>query len=224
MKGAVSKEQPWPGRLVVRDRGAVELLTDLKAVRYLAPFLRRPHTLSSAAAVLGIVPSTLAYWLPRFVREGLLVELDPVARAGMPMRRYRATARELLVPLAAMPLDRRVALLDAGRLRLLRRFLDGLDEVLAGKGLGGLVFRASSDDTDTGVAITVDEPEAARDWFDAWMTAPLTAAQAKAFARDLEMLVEKYSTGTTGRMYQIHLGFAPEPRHPWRSAEDQLPR
>jgi hypothetical protein len=215
----VSKET-WPDRLVVRAPGAVQLLTDLKAIRYLAPFLRQPHTLSSAAEVLEKPTSTIAYWIPRFVREGLLVELSPTTRAGMAMRRYRASALQLVVPLDAIPLDRRVALLDEGRHRTLRRFLDGLDEAMVAAHVGGLVFQAHGDDAPTGISITVDDQPETPHIYDSWLLAPLTTEQAEQLAGEMAALVEKYANGTKGRPHIFHLGFAPEPRHRWRSATD----
>jgi hypothetical protein len=215
----MSKEA-WPDRLVVRAPGAVHLLTDLRAIRYLAPFLRRPHTLSSAAEAVEKPTSTVAYWIPKFVREGLVVELSPTARAGMAMRRYRACARQLVVPLDAMPLDRRVALLDEGRHRTLRRFLDGLDEAMVEADLGGLVFQAHGEDAPTGISITVDDEPRTPRIYDSWLLASLTPEQAEQLAGELEALVAKYANGSRGRPHIFHLGFAPEPRHRWRSATD----
>jgi DNA-binding transcriptional ArsR family regulator len=213
-------DPPWPERATIREPAAVGLLTNLTAVTHLSPFTHGPHTLTSAAAALGKPVSTVAYWIPKLVRAGLLEELPPQRRAGLAMRRYRAVARELLVPLAAMPLDRRVALLDEGRFALLRRFLDGLDEVLARNEVNGMLYRAHGDAGPTGLAITAEEDQTdGRRWHDGWLRMRLTDAQAGAFAQELDSLVARYDGGSHGRSYLVHLGLAPEPRHPWRSAE-----
>jgi hypothetical protein len=210
----------WPERAVIKDPAAVDLLTNLNAITVLAPFLREPHTLTSAATVLEKPTSTVAYWIPKLLRSGLLEELPAHARAGMAMRRYRTVGRELLVPLSAMPLDRRVALLDEGRFKLLRRFLDGLDEVLEKNEVNGMLYRAHGEDSPTGLSITAEEGDTAgRRWHDGWLWMRLSDDDAEAFSRDLDELVKRYDGRRRGRKYLVHVGLAPEARHPWRSAE-----
>ncbi len=214
----------WPDRREVTAPEAIRLLTDLKALRYLLPFTAAPHTLTSAAAALGRPVTTVAYWLPRFVQAGLLEHLGDVARAGKPMPRYRAIARQLAVPFASIPFDRRVALLDGGRMRLLRRFLDGIDEAMAGSEAFALGF---SGRTDGGMAITmIEEPELMdRPYTDGWWSLQLDEASAVTLARELEALMEKYGnqTGPGTKRYVTHIGVAPDPRFRWRSADDDFP-
>src|SRR4051812_7546951 len=93
-----AENEPWPDRAAITDPAAVMTLTSLRAFKYLSPFLNGAHTLSSAAAALECATSTVAYWIPRFVRVGLLVHLGDQTRAGMAMPLYRAPARQLVVP------------------------------------------------------------------------------------------------------------------------------
>jgi hypothetical protein len=92
MKGADSKEE-----LVLDDPAQIDVVTDQRALGYLAPLLRAEHTLSSAAAAVGVSPSTMAYWLPRFCDLGLVEVAGMRQRAGMPSKVYRATAKVFVV-------------------------------------------------------------------------------------------------------------------------------
>jgi hypothetical protein len=83
--------------LVLDDPASVAMITDQRALRYLAPFLSAEHTLSSAASEAGVSPSTMAYWLPRFCAVGLLKMTGQDARAGMASKRYKATADVFVV-------------------------------------------------------------------------------------------------------------------------------
>ena len=90
-------------RYTVTQREQVELLFNPQAARRLAPFFSSAETLSSAAALLGCAPSTMAYWIPRFVNVGLLVQERIELRAGAPMRWYRTKAPTLFVPHTSVP-------------------------------------------------------------------------------------------------------------------------
>ncbi|HEX9259137.1 MAG TPA: hypothetical protein VF855_06335 [Acidimicrobiales bacterium] len=226
IKAISSKEQArdWPERLAITDPKAVELLTNLRAVPFLGPFLRGEQTLSAAAACAQRPVSSLAYWLKQFVRAGLVVETGRIARNGMAMPCYRAAARNLVVPIASMPVDRRASMLDEGRLRLLRRFLDGLDEAMVADGLGGLRYYATS--SPTGVAVEVDDGEGeagSHRWTDSWGLLRLSSDHARDLVRELEDIANRYAamTDAGGRRFVVHLGVAPDPRHRWRSADDR---
>ena len=200
---------------------AVRLLTNLKALRYVMPFTRSAHTLTSAAVEIGKPVTTVAYWLPQMVAAGLIVHLEDVPRAGKAMPRYRAIARELAVPFHAIPFDRRVALLDEGRTRLLRRFLDGVDEAMAASGTFSLGFSGRDGG---GMAIgMIDGPDDGdRAYTDGWTALRLDEAAANAFARELESLLERYGEMTGPKRYIAHVGLAPDPRFRWRSADDDF--
>ena len=116
----------WPEQRTVTDPAAIALVTDRRALRYLTPFLRAEHTLTSVAAVIEKNPSTVAYWIPRFVRAGLLEHRGDETRAGRAMPRYRATAQSFLVPYRSVPFDRRVALVDGGRYSVMHKLMDGV--------------------------------------------------------------------------------------------------
>jgi hypothetical protein len=220
-----SKEQdpdPWPDRIRITSAAAVDALTNLRVLPILAPFLREEHTLTSAAAAANKPVSTVAYWIRRLARSGVLVETRRVARGGMAMPMYRAAGRELVVPIEYLPIDRRVALLDRGRLRLLRRFLDGIDEAMAADDALGLRFSAADEPAGVEVGLEGGDQIAGNDWADSWGIVRLSPERARALVRDIERLVVEHTRNddATGRPFIVHLGIAPEPRHRWRSATD----
>jgi hypothetical protein len=213
----------WPARHEITDPEAVLILSDIRALKYLTPFLSGPHTLSSAATALDCSTSTVAYWIPRFVRVGLLLRLGDRARAGMPMPVYRAPASELVVPFRSLPFDRRVALLDGGRMRVLRRFLDGLDEAMERDHSIALGF---SSDAPKGFAIQMvgesDEHKSARAYTDGWMTLELTDGDARELSTEMEALFNRYEGRNGPKRYIAHRGVAADARHRWRSAGDDI--
>ena len=217
----IGADSPWPAEFTVRDGHAVRTLLHLKAVRMLGPFLHGPHTLSQAAAELEAPTSTTAYWIRKLESVGLLVRLEPERRGGMPMPRYRSAGRVLFLPFASVPPGLDSDLLDGGRRKILDRFLDGVDAVLAEAGHTGLQFTASGPvgvevDVREGLGSTRTPP-----WTDFWGTFTLTRAQATDLAAELRELVARYRnlerpTGTGE--YLVHAGMVPAPRRRRRSA------
>jgi len=217
-------DDDWPARAEITDPAAVLLLTDLRALKYLTPFLNGAHTLSSAAAALDCSTSTVAYWIPRFVRVGLLVHLGDQARAGMAMPLYRAPAAQLAVPFRALPFDRRVSMIDSGRMRVLRRFLDGLDEAMERDDSLVLGFRSEAPHSFAIAMVEeTDEHKLARLYTDGWQTLELTDDDAHQLAIEIEALVERYVGRNGPKRYITHYGVAADARHRWRSATDDIP-
>src|SRR5262245_4027295 len=73
---------PWPEAITVTDPESVALLLDVKTLRLLPSFLRGPATLTEAARALQVPVTSLHYWIAKFLRAGLLVQIDTVRRAG----------------------------------------------------------------------------------------------------------------------------------------------
>ena len=218
---AIPDDPPWPERVEVVAPEAIALLTDLRGFTFLSPFLSATHTLTSAARAAKRPVSSMAHWVPRFVDAGLLDRIGQVRRAGTPMPRYRTPARKLVVPFELIPFDARVRMLDEGRMRLLRRFMDGMDEELAASKSFGLSFAAYGE---SGSVIDLEETDAeraARSYTDGWRMMELTEDDAIEFSRELEALHEKYAARGGPRTYLVHAGIAPEPKFRWRSANDR---
>lgn len=214
-------DDDWPERAEVVAPDAIVLLADVRGLRMLTPFLRQTHTLTSAARVLGRPASSLAHWVPRFVEAGLLERRGTQRRAGAAMPRYRAVARKLVIPFELIPFDTRIRLLDDARLRILRRFMDGMDEALAASRSFGLSFAAFGDE---GSVVDLEEStaeRARRSFTDGWRTIELTEDDALELSRELEALVTRYAERSGPTTYLLHAGVAPDPSFPWRSANDR---
>lgn len=220
---------PTPAPLIIDDRPdeaeitrpeAIALLTDLRGLRMLMPFLARAHTLTSAARAIDRPPSSLAHWIPRFVETGLLQRCAEIRRAGAAMPVYRAPAPKLVVPFGLIPFDARVRLLDEGRMRLLRRFFDGLDESLVTFGTTGLSFAAYGEAGSIIDLVETDDEAGRRGFTDGWFVLELDEPDALALAKEMEALLRRYSGRNGRRTFVAHGGIAPDPQVRWRSATD----
>jgi hypothetical protein len=229
LRQSSSRADGWPERQEITDPDAVMLLSDLHALRFLTPFLRDAQTLSSAAAALERSTSTLAYWIPKFVRTGLIVHLGDERRAGMAMPRYRPPATQLVVPFRALPFDRRVALLDGGRMRVLRRFLDGLDEAVERDRAMSLGFSSDAPHSFAIEMVETSDHRVARGYTDGWMTMRLSPTTRGELSQAMEALIAKFNERRAGnrsgaRRCIVHAGVAPDPRVRWRSVGDDIPK
>jgi len=213
MKDGFSNEPPPDGPHVVRDHAAVDLLMNLNATRLLAPFMRGEHTLGTAAAVLEVPASSLAYWVNRFVRAGIIEVTRLQPRAGKAAPVYRAVAGEFHVPLDAVPPGAREEFLHGGRQKLFTRFTKSVERAAHAHFQGGLRLTA---DRDGGVHLGFVEPEEAlatpvTEW---WGTLTLTDDEAAELHRTLEGLIETFGDRIdAGRKpYVMVLGLTPRAR------------
>jgi hypothetical protein len=199
---------------VVRDHLGVDVLCNLTAARRLAPFMRNEQTLGSAAAELEMPSSSLAYWVGRFRRAGLLEIVRHEARAGKPIPVYRATADEFRVPLDAMPPGAQDEFLMSGRRRLFEQFTDAVNTAAWPWFQQGLRLRAQADG---GMELGFVEPDRA----DAppvtefWGGLYLSNDDATTLRTEMEALMARYTSDRKGpgtRRYIAVVGIAPEPR------------
>lgn len=90
-------EEKW--QRLEPDSAAAQVLTDPRALRYFAPFMRGSVTLTEAARAAGTSPQAMKYWLKKFL-DANLVKAAPSARSRGATR-YTATAPAYLVPFDA---------------------------------------------------------------------------------------------------------------------------
>jgi hypothetical protein len=200
--------------VVVRDHLAVDLLVDLASARRLAPFMRQEHRLGSAAAELEMPASSLAYWVGRFRRAGLVEVVRHQARAGKPIPIYRATADEFRVPLDALPVGTQNDLLMSGRRRLFEQFTEAVNRAARPWFEEGLRLRAHPDGgMELGfVEPTRDDPPPVTEF---WGGLFLTEHDAAELRGEMEALMTRYSDDRKGpgkRRYITVVGIAPEGR------------
>lgn len=215
MVDALSNETlPYTAPIIVREHMAVDLLMNLDAARRLAPFMRREHSLGSAAAELEMPASSLAYWVARFVKAGLLkvVRLEP--RAGKAIPIYRAVTDEFQVPLDAMPAGLRDEFLNGGRRHMFEEFTKAVDAVAEKYLRGGIRVRCHPD---RGVELNFLEADAPLPVHvaEAWASIALTdeeAAEVEALLDQLSKRVTAHAEGPGRKQYVMVLGLAPKPR------------
>ena len=177
--------------VVVHDHLAVDLLLKLTSTRCMAPFMRGERTLGAAAAELAMPASTLAYYVQRFIRAGLLevVRLEP--RAGKPIPVYRATADEFHIPFESMPPGTRDDFLNGSRQKMLVRFSESMERQVTRRGNRGLrvvphPVRGVAVDFLDGDALA---DVAATEW---WGSIDLTEEEALAMRDELQAVIAKY--------------------------------
>lgn len=200
--------------LVVRDHLAVDLLLNLTATRRLVPFMHAEHTLGSAAARLEVPSSSLAYWVGRFRKAGLLVVSRVQPRAGKAIPYYRATAAEYRIPFEAMPPGARESFLEGGRRHMFERYVAAADHAAERYFKGGLRIAG---DPDGGVELGFVEPDdvgsaPVTEW---WGTVSLTADEAAEVHRIMEDVHTRFGRDRKepGRQrYLMVMGLAPRPR------------
>jgi hypothetical protein len=205
---------------MITSPAAIDLLTNRKALPVLDLFLRTEHTLSTAAKQLKKAPSSVAYWIPRLLRVGLIEQVDTIERAGLAMPVYRAVAQELRVRFSLLPVDRRIALFDGARLALLRNLFDGVDEVRERHNAYSVSFSARND---LGLTIqsVYDQPDEQRPFTERWFAMKLSAEDAVEFSSRLNALTEEFGSRKGRKTFIGHIGFVAEPKVRWRSVNDQ---
>ncbi len=205
---------PYAAPIVLRDHMAVDLLMNLDAARRLAPFMRRDHSLGSAAAELEMPASSLAYWVGRFLKAGLITVVRREPRAGKAIPIYRAASDEFQIPLEAMPAGVRDEFLNGGRRHMFEEFTKAVDEIAQKYLRGGLRVRCHPErgvelnflDSDGPLPVSVTE---------AWASVALTDDEAREIQATLDALSAKINTNAEGpgrRQYVMVLGLAPKPR------------
>jgi DNA-binding transcriptional ArsR family regulator len=205
--------------LVVGDAAQARLLCGRASVEALRPFLLRECTLTEAAAELEVRPSTLAYWVPRFVDAGLVREVRRVRRAGRAMRVYRAVADEFRVPFTLVPPEAHARFVERTRRLAHDEFLDALTRSEPDVDRWGLAVGIQPDDGQ--LTLRFDLPGAAdvppgrgrRRTYDIWLELDLRVEDAVRLRRELVDLVERYRavSGRGGR-HLVHLGITPAKR------------
>jgi len=199
---------------VVRDHLGVDLLLKLPSTRCLGPFMRAEHTLGSAAAELEMPASSLAYYVGRFVKAGLLQVTREQARAGKAIPVYRSTADEFHVPFDAMPPGRRDEFLNGSRKLVLAEFTAAVDRAITDEGGSGIRVLA---DPVRGVQIDfIDGSRSpdivATEW---WGKLTLTDDEARRLSDELEDIARRYTGDRPGpgtRSYIAMFGLVPEGR------------
>ncbi len=186
----------------------VAMVTDQRALRYLAPFLSAEHTLSSAAAAAGVSPSTMAYWLPRFCALRLVEVTARNARAGMASKRYKAVADVFEVPADKVDPDRLGAIIGAAHdamgdllvVNWAKLWAAGSLEISAGEpaDIVNIRFQPAEDDGRRPVVFLFNDVVA------------MSSAQARELRDELMATVKRHKAAASGgREYLVQVAVSP---------------
>jgi hypothetical protein len=90
-------------RVIVTDSRAAAVFTDPRLRRLLMWFVRHPASVGDAAIAWEMDPRRAHYYVQRLERLGLLRVVAVRARAGRPIKSYRAAGDSFFVPNHAVP-------------------------------------------------------------------------------------------------------------------------
>jgi hypothetical protein len=170
--------------------------------RLLMACARRERSLTELAREIGEPLPKLHYHLGRLATAGLLRQSRTQARAGRPVRYYRAIAESFLISLADM-----AETVSEAWTRELRQ---SLAEQANRRELSLLHH---TDDAGRYRVRLIDPESRGRrnDAFDYWKVLRLTAEQRRALAEEMGALITRYETSSpSGEPYLVHAAFAPK--------------
>lgn len=209
--------------LPLADARAARWARQAVALRVLGAFMGRASPLAPVAQRLGLLPSTALRWVRRWVEVGALAVVHERARAGRPVKWYRATAARFLIPYeaegAALPEDVVRRLLQLRVAPQARGLVAAAGRTLARSGAawgtlvyadrhGELVVRPDFDSGRTPQLLNEGEPAYLNVYSD---DLRLSAAQAKRLQRELVALLQRYKDAADPgpRRYTLSLVLAP---------------
>jgi hypothetical protein len=97
-----------------------------------------------------------------------------------------------------------------------------LDEALEHDRSMALGFSSDSPNSFAVQMVEADAHRVQRGYTDGWFTLQLDDAGARQLAKEMDELFERYAGRNGPRRYIAHRGIAPDPRHRWRSADDDV--
>jgi hypothetical protein len=186
-------------RMTVRDERAALLFTQPQQRRLLLWFARRPKSVGEAAAALGMDLKRAHYFIRRLADLGLLVVAGVRARAGRPVKLYRAAADSFFIPHVAAPRGFGDDLIVELRESLARELMNGE---------GGMLFTANRDGAVRGRLVGSAGPSGGTEM---WRVLRLRREEVAALRRDLVAVLNRYQrqTGAAGGdVYLVHAAVA----------------
>ena len=189
----------------------VDLLLNLNAISRLAPFMHDEHTLGSAARVAEVPASSLAYWVQRFLKAGLIEVTRTQARAGKPIPHYRALSSEYQVPFDAMPPGTRDEFLLRGRKTAFEQLIAASNRAAASQASAGLRITAHAE---RGLELNFIEADdlpqgQGTEWWGSCLLTAEEAAELEQTLKDLHTRFGRDQEGPGRTRYHLVFGFVP---------------
>jgi DNA-binding transcriptional ArsR family regulator len=193
------QETTMDERIEIATPETASIFANERSRLILLALIDRARSPADLAALTGARLNLLSYHLKRMVALGLATVEREAPRAGRPVRYYRAAAKSFFVPAhlaGSLPGRDKTAQLQAA-----------LERSFAGSYTGILYLH------EHGPRMRIVPVEGGtRSAADLWHHCTLTPADARAFARDLAELFDRYARldRPNGRRYIVHAALAPE--------------
>jgi hypothetical protein len=202
--------------VILDDPQVVEVLLDHDRMRLLTPFMAAPMTIAQAAEITGSPPTSLGYWVKRFVRLGLVREVASQRPAV-----FGAVSNEFIVdPSRVMPLEE---MLSGVQRPSWERMLRGYAREYGRLSPDWLLrFHVTPEGVLTRRELTREELErpggpAAQRPLGEWALLRLSREDAQAFRERLSGVVQEFlarsSEVESDGVYLVHVGLTRDPVH-----------
>jgi hypothetical protein len=186
-------------RMMVENPRTAAVFTDPRLRRLLLWFVRRPASVAQAATAWDMDPRRAHYYVQRLERLGLLRVVETKARAGRPIKLYRAAGDSFFVPAEAAP--------RGFGDELIREVRAGLELEFA-RSEGGMLFTAARNGSPLARIVRPrGDPPRAREF---WRVLDLQPGDVEALTRDINALFNRYQRAATGggQTYLVHAAYA----------------
>lgn len=207
----------------IEDVEAAAILTDLKALRHLAPFMGTERTVGEAAKELGLSTQAMFYWVRKFCELQLLRMTREEPRGGKALKYYCSSAKRYFIPFRLVPVETLEALArlrdkpweEAFDRNLVQTYHDTFEQlhtwgvcVLSTGGQGVRIDLAP----ETGDASFLSEVVRRDDMpavLSCWLPLQLDYAEAKALQRELDAIARRYQKKRGAQAYLAHIALTP---------------
>jgi DNA-binding transcriptional ArsR family regulator len=182
----------------ITDPRVAALFAQRRRVRILLALAAQERSLGELKMLTGEGMSLLHHHVRALMAAGLVKLVREQARAGRPIKFYRATAEAFFIPAELAPMFPASGLADELRAALERSRIKSLKGVLYAGEPGGPRVR-----------LVVDEPTKSGSW-EKWLDLRLAEADVHAMIRDLDEVVRRYAAKSApgGGRYIVHAAVA----------------
>jgi hypothetical protein len=201
---------------LVQDSKAAEVLLAPSEFRLLSVFFGQERSLSQAAKLLKLPPSSLKRKLEQWQHLGLLLQTRLEPRKGKPMRFYRAVSSQIFVPFGFSHAADMGELIWSAQAELFRDFVQDMAAQTPTPLEGGFCIqmhngRLSVDFSSTPPPDVRLQTEMVAPVWNSWLTLHLEPAAATQLQQDLRALwtrvLEQHGHASPStKRYTLHLG------------------
>jgi DNA-binding MarR family transcriptional regulator len=189
----------------------MEVLLDLKNMRFLAPFLRGEYSAAEVATLLGLEYQLVYRKIKRFERSGLVKKCHTVTRRGASIVMYKAVAERFFMPSKLLPIEEALERCDHSITPKMRQALTATLLTENNHDLGTLFYLGENENfiLELGFEDASKTLDYSAPMVKEWRSFSLSQETALAFQNDLLQLLERYRAPSGKSSYLVHMEFAP---------------